>query len=56
MQDPVVFLIAALTGLGGFSAWLLRDYISYLKAQGEYWRQIAYRGTNVAEKAVERAP
>jgi hypothetical protein len=56
VQDPVIFLIAALTGLGGFTAWLLRDYIAYLKAQTENWRQIAYRGANVAEKAVEKVP
>ncbi len=56
MQDPTIFLIAAVTGMGGFCAWLLRDYIAYLKAQANAWQQIAMRGVTVAEKVVDRAP
>lgn len=54
--DPTAFLIAALIGLGGFTAWLLRDYIAFLKGQIEAWRAIAYKGTHVAEQAVEKVP
>ena len=52
--DPALFWMTALLGLSGFTAWLLRDYIAYLKAQTEAWRALAYKGADVVEKAVER--
>lgn len=52
--DPTFFWMAALGALGGFTAWMLKDYIAYLKQQAESWRVLAYKGANVAEKAVEK--
>ena len=53
--DPTLFWMAAIAGLGGFTGWLLRDYIGYLKAEAASWRALAYKGANVAEKAVEKS-
>lgn len=54
MTDPSLFWMAALIGLGGFTAWLLKDYIAFLKGQIDSWRTLAYKGANVAERAVEK--
>lgn len=57
-DDPTLFWIAALTGLGGFTAWLVRDYIAYIKKQASedksFAREVALKGVSTAEKAVEK--
>lgn len=54
VNDPSLFWMAAIGGLGAFTGWLLRDYIAFLKAQIDSWRTLAYKGANVAEKAIEK--
>lgn len=50
-----VWLLAAITGLATFTAWLLKDYLAYVKAQAEAWRTVALKGANTAEKAATLA-
>jgi hypothetical protein len=47
-----IFLITALTALGGFTAWITRRYISHLESDLFRSRKTAHRGTEIAEKAV----
>lgn len=54
MSDPSLFWMTALTGVGAFAAFLIRDYLQYLKREAEDWKRIALRGVDVAERAVDR--
>jgi hypothetical protein len=47
--------MAALGALAGFTAWLLKDYLAYVKQQAESWRDTARKGANTAEKAADLA-
>lgn len=47
--------MAALAGLGGFSAWLLKDYIAYLKSQIEAWKSMAVDATGVVGEVASAA-
>lgn len=52
--DPTLFWMAALVGLGGFTAWLLKDYIAYLKTEINDWKTLAFKGADVTEEAVKK--
>lgn len=51
MTEFSLFLIAALTGLGGFTGLLVKRYIDHLESDLAYSRKTAQRGTETAEKA-----
>ena len=53
-MDLTTWLAAAVAGLAGFTAWLLKDYLAYLKNQAAAWQRIAEKGTSTAEKAASR--
>jgi hypothetical protein len=55
LSPSEVFLIAALTGLGAYAAWVTKAYIAHLLADIAGLNQAAHRGTAQAEKAVDRA-
>lgn len=55
MDQFVLFLIAALTGLGGFTGLLVKRYLDHLESDLAYARKTAHRGTETAEKAVKVA-
>lgn len=55
-MDPVVaFLIAAVTGVSAYAGWVTRQYIGHLLSDLAYSRKTSQRGTELAEKAIERA-
>lgn len=55
MEQFSLFLIAALTGLGGFTGLLVKRYLDHLESDLAYSRKTAQRGTETAEKAVHVA-
>jgi hypothetical protein len=50
-----VFLVAALTGVGGYSAWVTKQYIAHLLSDLDYSRKGHERGTVTAERATKVA-
>lgn len=46
--------MAAVGGLAGFTAWLLKDYIAYLKTEINDWKTLAFKGADVTEEAVKK--
>lgn len=52
--DPTLFWMAAVGGLAGFTAWLLKDYIAYLKTEINDWKTLAFKGADVTEEAVKK--
>ncbi len=55
MDQFSLFLIAALTGLGGFTGLLVKRYLDHLESDLAYSRRTAHRGTETAEKAAKVA-
>ncbi len=55
MTPLEAFLIAALTGLGAYAAWVTKAYIAHLLSDIASLTQSAKRGTEQAEKGAELA-
>ena len=53
MSPLEAFLIAALTGLGAYSAWVTKQYIAHLLSDIDGLSKSAHRGTAQAEKATD---
>lgn len=52
-MDPfVLWVTAAIAGLAGFCGWLIKWALAHLESDLAYSRKTAYRGTELAEKAV----
>ena len=52
MSPTEIWLAAAVVSMGGFVAWFLRWALAHLESDLAYSRKTAYRGTELAEKAV----
>lgn len=55
MSPLEAFLIAALTGVGSFAAWMTKRYIAHLETENTKLSEQAHRGTELAEKGADVA-
>jgi hypothetical protein len=55
LADPVVWLTASIAGLAGFTAWLIKAFITHLEKDIDYSRRTATRGVETAERATSVA-
>lgn len=55
MPDPVLWLTGAIAALAGFTALLVKQFISHLESDLAYSRKSATRGVDTAERATTKA-